>query len=1786
MEYGNSYFEKGVGGDACVESGYDSDISYHCLFSYNSGDSCSNSFDRVPSESIWLSSLFGEGDADSSSLCSCAVYHRASGRLQLVGDAVGALPLYFALNTANGTFVVTSDYIAALKLGFADLSGVGAGQELVLDLQTQQVVSWRHWNPEVHESVRPTTATIGARAFGDSLLAAVVSAVRAQRRRLALTGRLGMGMLQERDPSDAGSLMLSCALESLPPSAGEQIWTYEAQPLVHSLFSGDVTLGEEELRVLEELHMGADLCIHAPTFAQIVRERWEICSLAHAQGLGAVIMFDTGVVATATNNYSYLRAAKVTLLRLFCARMNVSVVFPLAHAAVQAGIWKPKPAAGATPAPHFAGDPSHISNLLWRSLDVLRATGRCSGTSRVALDSALGPKSFAFPPPAASGGHPRLTLLQRRMQAGSADGSEVDVSSVRRRGALWRSLQTYARATASDSDPDLVVVLLATAGYSDMLANFLHHARRLCARPSAALRMASLLVVTSDSPIATLAESFGARAYVAGADPDADATTTPSPVLQTANFGSLSYQELMLFRTTLVSDLLALGLRVLVADIDTVWLRDPLAAVAAASDQYDQRHSGSSVDPPRGFDVAVTDDNGEVCGCFLVLRSTARARRFWAQVLREHGELVAFGRANAGRLDKFSDSEQKILTRLIYRGQYTDAGGDVGPLRVLLLPKVEFPSGFYFFNRKDAYSRGEALRNSSGNVYMVQGVGVDVDPFVPAGEGTASASGGDLTVAYSDNDSCSNSTCASSDPPSPVVVHNNFLVGQTMKKIRFVRHGMWRRGQQLESEAEAARQGAGGDVGGGEDLCRYDNIARWQDAFHRLRCRAHSAPAVTVVLPVHDDIVTTPASTGGEAEAKPPTAMIQIVSEGVPDSLSNATAFIENDPLTHLGYQHLLVLDVSVTIPNVVVPVTSILTDSNLAVSVDISSSESRRYYAMDRGGVNRAGEPEDHELMDRYHVLANENMWGLMYGPAGALRYEDCFPTTPNPSTHPSSLPGVNTRPDPAVPTQMQFTLRVLAFDRPASLYRLLASLLAADYSDPEQGQEPRIPVTIFVDFPADPDAAGGVQLARVLESRRVAESFRAQWPRGEVDLVFHETNQGLARQWFGAWSPAHETEAAFVLEDDTELSPLFFQWARAATTKYYMSPGADAEASAAMGGVRSQLYYHRLLLRAMREHIASNGSQNHTDVSGGRGPNFLEEFVAQTAGAPLLFGMCLQQQHLDPMHYPRRLEVRGGGRPFLHSLIGSWGPLLLPLPWVAFKEYWTWRSGVAFDRGLFEPLTESTVVNHFYRSNSRIWTPWHVRFAFETGFKCLYRANDGHEGGGGGGALITNHREAGENYRVSKGSSSALLQRATPNQSPRWLLPSMRHLMQDQYDLNGRRAGSVGATRLTSSVPSAVCIAQADGSVLSVANPLQMAAFAVDMAVRYHDHINFPSDDSRDAYVDGMGGATMVPAWINQCPRGSPAVLSELLHHWTAVVELVTSALPASAKLVHLSSRSRPVTPALPLLLAHFWTHEVVLLPPTRPVGGSDTEVLNCSQLRNELSSGTELEPAVGASVPVAVYTSRALRQRSSSDAISCRESDHRTVYRNLLGNANTLVSADRTAEDGGPSVLIIDLQDVHLREALRGVSCGSEARRVSVAETALPSYVLVLGDCIATPTELELSVALIEALLPGSDARKGGVGGEYSLVEDVCRDGTPYPWNEPEGDSSAGWVDQGASLYRLSRELYREDAHNATGTGAEGPEGVAAWRRNRYALTRRLQHHLVTRRFKYRKYQETFS
>jgi hypothetical protein len=110
---------------------------------------------------------------------------------------------------------------------------------------------------------------------------------------------------------------------------------------------------------------------------------------------------------------------------------------------------------------------------------------------------------------------------------------------------------------------------------------------------------------------------------------------------------------------------------------------------------------------------------------------------------------------------------------------------------------------------------------------------------------------------------------------------------------------------------------------------------------------------------------------------------------------------------------------------------------------------------------------------------------------------------------------------------------------------------------------------------------------------------------------------------------------------------------WAIAATDKYYLKN-------------RDQLYAHNELLDVVRRDIVRMNSVftrfNSTDIALDNESieelldykkTYMFNYTNAFAGKPVLYGICLQKQHLDAIHYPKRLEVRNSHRPYLYRFV-----------------------------------------------------------------------------------------------------------------------------------------------------------------------------------------------------------------------------------------------------------------------------------------------------------------------------------------------------------------------------------------------------------------------------------------------------------------------------------------------------------------------------------------------------
>ncbi|KAK3006916.1 hypothetical protein RJ639_016798 [Escallonia herrerae] len=59
--------------------------------------------------------------------------------------------------------------------------------------------------------------------------------------------------------------------------------------------------------------------------------------------------------------------------------------------------------------------------------------------------------------------------------------------------------------------------------------------------------------------------------------------------------------------------------------------------------------------------------------------------------------------------------------------------------------------------------------------------------------------------------------------------------------------------------------------------------------------------------------------------------------------------------------------------------------------------------------------------------------------------------------------------------------------------------------------------------------------------------------WKYGEKIVHYHTGNVGLQAQWLEAWWPSSDDEFAFVVEDDLEVSPLYYTFIGGLNVNYY---------------------------------------------------------------------------------------------------------------------------------------------------------------------------------------------------------------------------------------------------------------------------------------------------------------------------------------------------------------------------------------------------------------------------------------------------------------------------------------------------------------------------------------------------------------------------------------------------------------------------------------------------------
>lgn len=245
------------------------------------------------------------------------------------------------------------------------------------------------------------------------------------------------------------------------------------------------------------------------------------------------------------------------------------------------------------------------------------------------------------------------------------------------------------------------------------------------------------------------------------------------------------------------------------------------------------------------------------------------------------------------------------------------------------------------------------------------------------------------------------------------------------------------------------------------------------------------------------------------------------------------------------------------------------------------------------------------------------------------------------------------------------RFLIKVYAYNRRASLDRLLRSLSNADYNGDN------VTLEFFVD--------GGAP-------RYVTDHIHSfRWSHGPPPRITQRKDRvGLMNNIVESWDPAEDEvcDFAIMLEDDTEVSPHFYYYAKS-------------------------LLVH---------------SDYRSDAD--------------------LVGISLYTPKWNEIKYPNVVfKVPTSDRLFLMQLPCSWGALYFPWHWRDFRRYFDERrkfeNGGGLDVGVnVPPLPENARSNSWERS----WKRYYIEYMFYRGLVMLY-PNFREQNG-----LSTTHRERGE--------------------------------------------------------------------------------------------------------------------------------------------------------------------------------------------------------------------------------------------------------------------------------------------------------------------------------------------------------------------------------------------------------------------------------------------------------
>ncbi|KAI0028555.1 hypothetical protein K488DRAFT_58308, partial [Vararia minispora EC-137] len=253
-------------------------------------------------------------------------------------------------------------------------------------------------------------------------------------------------------------------------------------------------------------------------------------------------------------------------------------------------------------------------------------------------------------------------------------------------------------------------------------------------------------------------------------------------------------------------------------------------------------------------------------------------------------------------------------------------------------------------------------------------------------------------------------------------------------------------------------------------------------------------------------------------------------------------------------------------------------------------------------------------------------------------------------------------------------FDITIITDSRPNSLRRLLDSIFDAHYFGDT--------VSLRVNMEQTADA----------ETLNIVNTLADRWVLHGPLFVHHRVVRGgLLPAVVESWFPASNDSYGIILEDDVELSPLFFAWAKMAVLRYRY--GSEHDKSQALFGVSLYQQKNLELRPEGRVHFSARAL-----------------FASHGLAEP--------------------------GTPYFSQIPCSWGAVYFPEHWREFHAYLPARLAAPSQPAIVVPRARS---NRWARS----WKRFFVELAYVRGYAMLYPNFDGFV------SLATNHLEAGSHVR-----------------------------------------------------------------------------------------------------------------------------------------------------------------------------------------------------------------------------------------------------------------------------------------------------------------------------------------------------------------------------------------------------------------------------------------------------